>query len=164
MRRAVKVLSVWSVLCLAPLAGVSCGDPSLSPGAEGPLQSTSSNTPSQVDEFDAMKPVVILDRGQWCATVRIGGVVAFLDCFHSDRLPLHVYTDFVRRFILIAVSSGDTVAFLGGNVRVVATSEHWVAGQMSTTTSLGEIRFTVTSDEGIRLCALTNQLVTSCEN
>ena len=122
MRRVLKALPL---LCLAPLAGASCGDPALSAGAEAPP--TLSVGTDDVYEYQDMKPVVLVDRGQWCATLKVGGVITFVNCFHADRLPILVYSSDARRLMLVAVESGDTIAFTDGSVR--AACHHGALGR-----------------------------------
>lgn len=158
MRRVLKALTV---LCLAPLAGVSCGNPALPAGADA--QPTASTRVHRAYEYKTIKPVTLIDRGPWCATLKDGGVIAFIDCFHGDRLPMLVYSSDPRRLVLFAVESGDTIAFTDGNVRVLATTEHWVAGQASEGLAFYGLRFTVTSDRGVRQCRV-DHLVTFCQH
>lgn len=149
MKRMLKVLAVLS---LAPLAGVSCGDPST------PVDSI-----VRVYHFQTLGKVELVDRGQWCATLSVGGVIAYIECFHADHFPVLVYSDSPRGLLLLAVRSRRTVSFPDGNVRVLASSEFWVAAQMSTDMSIGHLRFTVTSDKGTRYCNVDQHLAMFCQ-
>lgn len=160
MNRLVKAAAV---LCLAPLAGVSCGDASRSKGAEPAVPSAPVDSIVRVYHFLTLKKAVLLDRGQDCATLSIGGVIAFIECLPSDPSPRLVYSDRRRGLLLLSVHSGNTVSFPDGNVRVLAATEFWVAAQMSTDMLIGHLRFTVTTDLGIRYCNVDQRLTMFCQ-
>jgi hypothetical protein len=155
-----RVLKAAAVLCLAPLAGVNCGDASPSQGATVPP--TPLDSIVRVYHFQTLAKVELVDRDQWCATLSVGGVIAYIDCYHGTHFPVLVYSDSQRGLLLLAVRSGSAVSFPDGNVRVLATSEFWVAAQMSTDMSLGHLRFTVTSDKGTRYCNVDQHLAMFC--
>ena len=158
-----RMVKAAAVLCLAPLAGVSCGDATPSQGATvPPTPPTPFDSIVRVYHFQSLKKVELVDRGNWCATLSVGGVIAFIDCYRGTRFPVLVYSDSHRGLLLLAVRSGRTVSFPDGNVRVLATSEFWVAAQMSTDMSLGHLRFTVTSDKGTRYCNVDQHLAMFC--
>jgi hypothetical protein len=158
-----RMLKAAAVLCLAPLAGVSCGDATRAPRATLPT-----TPPIPVDSivrvyhFQPLKKVALVDRGEWCVTLSVGGVIAFIDCYRGTHFPVLVYSDSQRGLLLLAVRSGRTVSFPDGNVRVLATSEFWVAAQMSTDMLLGHLRFTVTSTNGLRYCTVDQHLRMFC--
>jgi hypothetical protein len=158
-----RMLKVAAVLCLAPLAGVSCGDGSPSQGATvPPTPPTPVDSIVRVYHFQSLKKVALVDRGQWCATLSVGGVIAFIDCYRGTHFPVLVYSDSQRGLLLLAVRSGGIVSFPDGNVRVLATSELWVAAQMSKDMFLGHLRFTVTSESGILFCNVDQHLRMFC--
>jgi hypothetical protein len=158
-----RLLKVAAVLSLAPLAGASCGDASRSQEAHAEAPSTPVDSIVRVYHFQTLKKVVLVDRGQDCATLSIGGVIAFIECIHSERSPRLVYSDGPRGLLLMSVRSGNTVSFPDGNVRVLAASEFWVAAQMSTDMLLGHLRFTVTTDLGTRYCNVDQHLAMFCQ-
>jgi hypothetical protein len=158
-----RMLRAAAVLCLAPLAGVSCGDATQPQGATvPPTPPTPVDSIVRVYHFQSLKEVGLIDRGNWCATLSVGGVIAFIDCYRGTRFPVLVYSDSQRGLLLLAVRSGRTVSFPDGNVRVLATSEFWVAAQMSTDMLLGHLRFTVTSNNGLRYCNVDQHLRMFC--
>lgn len=158
-----RMLKTAAVLCLAPLAGVSCGDATPSQGAkEPPTPPTPVDSIVRVYHFQSLKKVELVDRGQWCATLSVGGVIAFIDCYRGTRFPVLVYSDSQRGLLLLAVRSGGTVSFPDGNVRVLASSELWMAAQMSTDMLLGHLRFTVTSDNDTLYCNVDQHLRMFC--
>jgi hypothetical protein len=156
MKRTLRALAV---LWLVPLAGVSCRDSSTVEVAP----STDATVSVQVVyNFQALKPVTLVDRGQFCATMAVGGVIAYRNCYQEFAFPELVYSDPNRHLFMLAILDGDKVAFPDGNVRVLATSEHWVTGQMNTEMSFGQLRFKLTSDHGTQYCAVSGQLAMFC--
>ncbi|MDP9464528.1 MAG: hypothetical protein M3P52_07890 [Actinomycetota bacterium] len=139
-----------SVLCLAHLAGVGCGDRSLSPG--GAAESAASTSTERAYNFSTIGKVTLVDRGPRCATLSVDGVISFNNCFDVDRLPVAVYFDNANGLMLLAVDSGDLVSFADRGVREFSSSEHYVAAQLSSGMSLDDLRFTVVSPERVRTC------------
>jgi hypothetical protein len=158
MKRTLRALAV---LWLGPLAGVSCGDSSTVEVAPSTDETVSVQA---VYNFQALKPVTLVDRGQFCATMAVGGVIAYRNCYQEFAFPELVYTEPNRHLFMLAILDGDKVAFPDANVRVLATSEHWVAGQMDTETSFGQLRFKITSDRGTHYCEVNSELVMFCQS
>jgi hypothetical protein len=155
-----RKLGALLVLSMAPLAGVTCGRQSRSDFEASVSGTVSVET---VTNFQALETVTLIDRGQWCATLSVGDVITYGKCFHADHMPQLVSSDSSRGLVLLAVRSGNTVSFPDGNVRVLATSQYWVAAQLSTNTSIGDLRFKVSSDHGVRYCVMNPQLAMFCQ-
>jgi hypothetical protein len=148
------------VLSLAPLAGVSCGDQGRA-DVEPPVPGTVAV--EMVRNFRTLGKISLVDQGQWCATLSVGAVISYDNCFRADEMPQLVSSESSRGLVLLAVRSGNTVSFPDGNVRVLATSEYWVAAQMSTDVSIGDLRFKVTSERGVRYCVVDPHLAVFCQ-
>lgn len=154
-----KLRAAWA-LCLAPLVGVGCGDPSLSAGVERPA--TAITTSAHTYDFAPIKAIKLADRGPRCATLWVGGVIWYISCFDVDHLPQEVFADTASGVIILAVDSGDIVSFPDPSVRVLSTSEHYVAAQLSTELPQDELKFTITSAQGARRCAMDRILFLHC--
>jgi hypothetical protein len=125
----------------------------MSAGVRGaPRVGTAVTANEIVGHFATIKPVKVADRGPRCATMWVGGVIEYIGCFDIPHLPSEVYSDSVSGLILIAVDSGDTLAFPDHSVRVLTTSQHYVSVQQTDETAPGVVRFSVTSASGIRWC------------
>jgi hypothetical protein len=158
-----RTLRALSVLWLAPLGGVSCGNSSQAEVVPSTGGTGGTVVVEVAYSFQALKPVTLLDRGQFCATMAVGGLIAYRNCYQEFAFPELVYTDPNSHLFMLAILDGDKVAFPDGNVRVLATSEHWVTGQMDTEMSFGQLRFKLTSDHGTRHCAVSGQLAMFCQ-
>jgi len=155
-----RTLKALSVLWLATIVGVSCGDPSRSSGIE--VRSPTVDSIGAVDQFLPLEKVTLIERGRWCATLKVGGVIAYITCTHSDSLPSFAWGDSTRDLLLLIVDSGESISFADGNARTLASSQHWVAAQLRSDMTYDDVQFEITSDEGVRMCALTNQLFMHC--
>ncbi len=156
LRRTLRALSI---LCLAPSAGVSCGDQSLQRDTASSIADTSIE---RTYNFSTIGQVTLVDRGPRCATLSVDGVIAFINCFDFDRLPGVVYFDNANGLMLMAVDSGDLVSFPDRGVRVFSSSEHYVAAQLNSQMSLNDLRFTVVSPQRVRMCLIRVHTFTHC--
>jgi hypothetical protein len=157
-RRTRCVLAVL----LAPTLAIGCGDPALSPGMHD--QQPTVTVSGSIDEnFPPVANISLVEHGKWCATLKVGGVIAYDMCTHSDSLPTFAYDDMARRLMMLIIDGGETIAFAdGGNARLLASTEHWVVAQLSSEMSSTEVRFTLMSQDGVRTCRLTSQLFMRC--
>jgi hypothetical protein len=157
MRRTVMTVGM---VCLASLAGASCGEPTRSTGAETPVAATATGV--HVYEFAPIKPVVLADRGPRCATIWIGGVIDYISCFDVDHLPNKVMEDAASGLFVLVIDGGDLLTFSDPRVRVLTSSQHYVVLQLSTEMSPMELSFTVTSPHGTRRCAMRGPGILRC--
>jgi hypothetical protein len=154
-----RTLRALSILCLAPIVGVSCGDPSRSSGIE--VSPPTSAALREDGQFRRLAPVRLFERSRWCATLTVGGVIAYNRCPQSDFLPVFAWGDSRLDLLLLIVDTGDFIDFNDGNARAVATSQHWVAAQLRSGW-WGDVRFTLTSSGNVSTCTLTYQLFIHC--
>jgi hypothetical protein len=156
-----RTLKALCILWLAPIVGASCGDPSRSSGIEVSPPTTAAVTVA--GQFMPLETVSLIEWSRWCATLRVGGVIAYDGCPQSDYVPVFAWGNWPSRVLLLIVDSDQTVSFIDGKARMLASSEHWVAAQLrSEQTSWGDVRFTVTSQQPTRTCVLTSQLFIDC--
>jgi hypothetical protein len=148
------------VLCLASLAGMSCGEPAPPAGTDVPSIATHTN--EHIYDFAAIKPVVLADRGPRCATIWIGGVIDYISCFDFDHLPNEVTEDAASGLFVLVVDSGDLLTFSDPRVRVLTSSQHYVVLQLSTEMSPTDLTFTVTSANGVRRCTVNRSGILRC--
>ena len=90
MNRSLKILAV---LCLAPLAGVSCGRPEES-------------APQPPFTYPEIRKVSLVDRSPNCARLTVGLTVAYEGCFTGDRFPVFVYAQLDQKLMLLAIDTG----------------------------------------------------------
>ena len=145
-----RTLKVLAVLCLAPLAGVSCGR-----AEEGKAQPPYT--------YPEIRKVSLTDRGPRCASLSIGPSVAYAGCFTTDSFPEFVYGALDQTLILLAIDN-DVVRLIDPGFRVVATSAHFVAVQRSHQMGENDLRFTLTSPNGVTWCWLDRRLFMDCRN
>ena len=146
MKRSLKVLAV---LCLAPLAGVSCG------------RTEESAPPQPPYSYLEIRKVSLVDRGPRCARLSIGLTVAYEGCFTADKFPQFVYGDLEQSLMVLAIDS-DALRLIDPGFRVVAMSAHFVAVQRSVQMGENDLRFTLTSPEKVRWCRLDHHLFMHC--
>jgi hypothetical protein len=155
-----RTLRALSILCLALIVGVSCGDPSRSSGIE--VSPPTSAALGENNQFRRLAPVRVFERSRWCATLTVGGVIAYNMCPHSDFLPVFAWGDSRLDLLLLIVDTGDFIDFDDGNARAVATSQHWVAAQLRSGMFWGDVRFTLRSNGNVYACAVSQQLFMNC--
>jgi hypothetical protein len=167
-----KALQAISLLWLAPILGVSCGDPMRSAGVEvAPPSVATPVAPTGTamveigrnDPFLPLALVTLFEPSRWCATVKIGGVIAQSMCIDTDLLPVLAWMDTTRDLVLFIVDRGETIEFTEGNARKLDSTAHWVVAQLRSEMEFDDVRFTVSSlERGVRYCVLTNQLFLHC--
>ena len=171
-----KALQAISLLWLAPILGVSCGDPMRSAGVEVAPPSVATTVAPTVaptgtamvetgrdDQFLPLALVTLFEPSRWCATVKIGGVIAQSMCIDTDLLPVLAWGDTTRDLVLFIVDRGETIEFAEGNARKLDSTAHWVVAQLRSEMEYDDVRFTVSSlERGVRWCVLTNQLFLHC--
>lgn len=154
-----RTLKALFILCLAPIVGVSCGDPSRSSGIE--VSPPTSAALGEDGQFRRLAPVRLFERSRWCATLTVGGVIAYNMCTQSDFLPVFAWGDSTRDLLLLIVDTGDSIVFADGNARTVASSQHWVAAQLRSDW-WGDVRFTLRRNGDVYACTLSYQLFMNC--
>jgi hypothetical protein len=147
-----RTCTILAVLCLAPLAGVSCGRT-----PDGVAETTD----RQPYTYPEIRKVRLADRGPECASLSIGPSVAYAGCFTTNHFPLFVYGDLDQTLVLLAIDS-DAVRLIDPGFKVVGTSDHFVAVQRSRQTGANDLRFTLTSPKAVRWCRLDRQLFVHC--
>jgi hypothetical protein len=143
-----RSLRVLAVLCLAPLAGVSCGRPEES-------------APRPPYTYLEIRKVSLIDRGPRCARLTIGITVAYEGCFTGDEFPVFVYGQLDQKLMLLAIDT-DVIRLIDPGFKVVAMSAHFVAVQTSLQMGENDLRFTLTSPKKVRWCRLDHQLFMHC--
>lgn len=155
-----QTLRALCVLGLAPMVGVSCGDPSLSAGIEGP---STASTPSEHDYYFApIKTVVLSDRGPRCATVWVGGVIELQACADVQHRPQLMYAEAARGLFVLMIDRGDVISFPDHSVRILETSQNYVVAQLSAEMSTAWLKLIVTSATGVRRCVIDRITRTHC--
>jgi hypothetical protein len=143
-----RSLKILAVLCLAPLAGVSCGRPAES-------------APQPPFTYSEIREVTLVDRSPNCARLTIGLTVAYQGCFTGHRFPVFVYGQLDHKLTLLAIDTG-VIRLIDPGYKVVAMSAHFVAVQTSLQMGENDLRFTLTSANKVRWCRLDYQLFMHC--
>ena len=154
-----------ALLSMALLVGASCSNPSLGvtlpepSDTAAPIDSVSIDS-LPIDTFPPIAKVEVADGPPRCSDLTIGSDTQ-RRCFGNESMPLVSFTDPPTRLLIIGVDTGDAVAFIDG-IRVLSRSEHFVAAQLSSRMSMGDVKFAVLSETGITQCVVSEHLVMNC--
>lgn len=162
MKRRVRAVAQLS---LALLVGASCSTPSLGVNVPVPSDTADPIDPvpivsAPIDAFPPIARVEVADGPPRCSDLTIGSDTQ-RRCFGNESTPLVSFTESPTHLLIIGVDTGDAVAFIEG-IRVLSRSEHFVAAQMSSQMSLGDVKFAVLSNTGITECAVSELRVMTC--
>ena len=157
MNRTLRAVALSS---LALLVGASCSNPSLGVNLPEPSDTPAPIDSAPIDIFPPIAKVEVTDGPPRCSDLTIGNDTQ-RRCFGNESMPLVSFTDPPTRLLIIGVDTGDAVAFIDG-IRVLSRSEHFVAAQLSSRMSMGDVKFAVLSETGITQCVVSEHLVMNC--
>ncbi len=153
-------MQTGALLSLAVLVGASCSNPSLGVSVPEPSHTAAPIDSLPIDTFPPIAKVEVTDGPPRCSDLTIGSDTQ-RRCFGNESMPLVSFTDLPTRLLIIGVDTGDAVAFIDG-IRVLSRSEHFVAAQLSSRMSMGDVQFAVLSETGVTQCVVSEYLVMTC--